>query len=61
MTLKSVVAQGARYPYGVNTYESMSDQIKTGQLQNGMSDTVMTQLRHAKTYQKKLINKGKNH
>ncbi len=51
--LKSVVAQGARYPYGVNTYESMSDQIKTGQLQNGMSDKTMAQLRQSQAYQKK--------
>jgi hypothetical protein len=53
MTLKSVVAQRARYPYGVNTYESMSDQIKTGQIKNGMSDKAMVQLRHAQAYQKK--------
>ncbi len=53
MTLKSVVAQSARYSYGVNTYESMAAKINTGQVKNGMSDTVMTQLRHAKENRKK--------
>jgi len=53
MTIKSVVAQSARYPYGVNTYESMSDQIKKGQIQNGMSDTTMAHLRQSQAYQKK--------
>ena len=52
MTIKSVVAQSARYPYGVNTYESMSDQIKTGQVTHGMSDKTMAQLRQSQAYQK---------
>ena len=53
MTIKSVVAQSARYPYGVNTYESMAAKINKGQVKNGMTDKAMTQLRQAKTYQKK--------
>ncbi len=53
MTIKSVVAQSARYPYGVNTYESMSTQLNDRAAKRGLSDTVMTQLRHAKENRKK--------
>ncbi len=46
---------GARYPYGVNSYESLSTQLNNlASAKHVSPDTVATQLRHSQTYEHKI-------
>ena len=43
----------ARYPYGVNTYESLSTHLNNASAKHKSPDTVVKQLRHSQAYEKK--------
>jgi hypothetical protein len=45
---------GARYPYGTNTYESLSTHLNNESARHKSPDTVATQLRHSQAYDKKV-------
>ncbi len=46
---------GARYPYGTNTYESLSTQLNNASISKQVSpDTVATQLRHSQAHEHKI-------
>ena len=52
MKVISAGMQGARYPYGVNSYESLSTHLSNLASAKHLSpDTVATQLRHPKAYE----------
>jgi hypothetical protein len=48
---KSSVVQSGRYPYGVNTYESVSGQIRPGFTNNKQPDYAMSQIKQARAYE----------
>ena len=49
------VITGARYPYGVNSYQSLSNHINNLEASKPRSpDTVMAQLRHSQEYENKV-------
>ena len=45
---------GARYPYGVNTYESLTTHLNNESAKHKSPDTVLKQLRHSQAYDKKV-------
>ena len=49
MKVKSTMSQGSRYPYGINTYESVSQQLSKGLIKS--PDYTMSQLKKAKKYE----------
>ena len=52
--MKTVIG-GARYPYGVNSYQGLSNHINNLEASKPRSpDTVATQLRHSQAYEKKV-------
>ncbi len=49
------VIGGARYPYGVNSYESLSTHLNNlASAKSRGVDTVATQLRHSQAYENKI-------
>ena len=44
----------ARYPYGTNTYESLSTHLNNESARHKSPDTIATQLRHSQAYEKKV-------
>ena len=45
---------GARYPYGVNTYESLSTHLNNESAKHKSPDTVVKQLRHSQAYDRQV-------
>jgi ATP-dependent Lon protease len=55
MKVISAGVQGARYPYGVNSYESLSTHLNNlASAKHVTPDTVATQLRHSKVHEGKI-------
>ena len=53
---------GARYPYGNNTYESLSTHLNNESARHKSPDTVVKQLRHSQAYERKADKqKGKSY